>query len=456
MLNKIIKIVLLSFLLISLNACGGSSYSLSIDEEATDTLSRMPASADSLRMVWLVNESTQMAGYTSDFGSEYLRTRASLFQFVMQEFGKEQSEIQLVRRRKQTESISHDAFESLIRYPAQIQHYEVTSENQLVELALELVKDENTLVFLLSNGIMSYNADSVLNNLLATNDEDILLNNIINIHNLPSSAFRKRVLEDKNLGISLFAFESQFDGMYFNAKFIKRGNSLQKALYNINDPKRPFYLWVFGDATRLGELQAKIENQVKPIHTFNWGLSFDSQSTPQFLNTAKSQSQSYLSGNTVQNLDLTSKASITMAIDLSQLPSSLVDSSFLNSESVRTVHGILPATHGRFEPFVVAALDDVDADLVMGKNFTHRVSLDIGPLQTPDIHEARFELVFTSIQDGSWLDTISIADDRDKNETLGKTFGIHILADELDELFNDRSEMFKIKFKVQSDQNNQP
>lgn len=240
-------------------------------------------------------------------------------------------------------------------------------------------------------------------------------------------------LKNKNIGASLYAFNSSFTGTYYTYE----NNKLP-----LNGEIRPYYLWVIGNK----QLVQKFNNQLirlpnfKNTFSMNFGL-FDPSLTVKKHDTFflfKRAGKWVVDGEGVSNALDETPAVTAFAINLRSLPFYAQNLQYLNKH----LKGL--SKNGLFKIKSISYAKDINKALLkpneikIAQNNTHVVLVEI--LNIYD--KGAFLRLLLPIEYDSAYKKLSIMDDRSKDVLNGKTFAFEHLIDGVKEAYDTPDESY--------------
>lgn len=269
--------------------------------------------------------------------------------------------------------------------------------------------------------------------ILSYPDEDIKRNSQINREKAAGglkadikATFNK--LKKRNIGASMFAFNSSFTGTYYtyeNNKLI------------LKDETRPYYLWVIGDKDLVANFKSRLVRlpSLSYFQTIDFGLH-----KPTIAENAHEIFFSYqrignwrVNGKGVAMEGETKPATLAVGLNLRGLPDYVQKVEYLN----KNLKGL--SSNGKFKIKSVRSAKDIDKsklkpnEMKVALNSTHVVVVEAISVYTDNA----FLKLYLPAEVAKDYRSLSIMDDRSPELLNGKTFALEHLIDGVREAYND-------------------
>ncbi|MFN0081405.1 MAG: hypothetical protein ACKVOM_02720 [Ferruginibacter sp.] len=266
--------------------------------------------------------------------------------------------------------------------------------------------------------------------ILSFPDVDIKKNPRVNIENAPSTlrSYMKDVFQKfqkQGLVASMYAFQSQFNGTYFDYKNTK---------IPLTGKNRPFYIWVLGKkdyVQKVNDLLHK-ENSFQPMKEIHFGMSNEAIKNYAVVpSLAMGKQYKVLTPyKEVSEFEVTKTKpqDVFIALNLNGLDGYMQDAKYLQSNLSFPAGGKVTASVVAVKPILdwVGNIKNVkERDLVQSQ-FTHIVQLKVAQMVGT---KADLEMLLPYKSD-NWYEGWSVMDDSNiKTETAPKTFAfVHLVG----------------------------
>lgn len=248
----------------------------------------------------------------------------------------------------------------------------------------------------------------------------------------------------KNISVAVFQFYSDFDGThYYDCKNTKPSPHSGRVMNN-----RPFYIWLFGQKQAIKEvMKLGIIKEYKNANFYNIDyndITYELLPQPRKGHlTINDQNSSF----TCSSISTTKPCMITLGLDLSDMPKSYQDITYLKNNLSISKNSI----NCQINIFDLSSIKtqkgyDEISRIIDDKELTHFITLEFNNLREDDSH---FSLLLKKEKPG-WIDLAHL--ENDSSLTLqqleGKTFSLKYLLGAFERKYpND--ELFQIDFILQ-------
>lgn len=292
---------------------------------------------------------------------------------------------------------------------------------------------------LVSDCILSFpNAAINANRAINKTDANVLRNNIY-------GTFID--LKKKGFATSLYAFHSQFNGVYY---------TYENAPVRLPGTLRPFYVWVIAKKEMLRQFDSRLADisSFQPKHSLHFGLTDGPvrqyHILPQLGRRGgwKKMPVASSGGDTgIQDAEVSKEQPVLFnaVINLDSLPEYAKDLNYLRSYLQLTAPGCHAVFSIRPKSEVNAAKVTADPQRVLLQTSTHSIEVQIDDLKLPS---TTVQLVLP-LQYDTWYTAWSSMDDRYMNASVPQTFALNYLVDGLMQAYNTKyQDYIRLSFTI--------
>lgn len=280
--------------------------------------------------------------------------------------------------------------------------------------------------------------------ILSFSDAEIKKNREINRDNASSTlksdikqTFAK--LKNKNIGATLYAFQSAFNGDYYDYHNTKK---------NISEKQRPFYVWVIGHRDVIGTINKLLQEDAgfKPMQVMDFGAGMTQPIAKVVLfdynKAGKWKPEAGNENTTLKKVDVSDDpAQFAVSIDLSSLPIYVQDPKYLkeNLKVDRNKADLQIMGVEKVEQLKLEKLKKPEQERLFGK--THVITFSLKNLLEKEIATT----VKLPLQFDTWYHQWSTDDDTTLSQRQAKTFAFKYLVEGTKEAFeSDAKNYFSI------------
>jgi hypothetical protein len=282
--------------------------------------------------------------------------------------------------------------------------------------------------------------------ILSHSDQEIRSNKEINKEAAASTlkqgiAFVFQDFKKKGLSSSVYAFQSEFNGDYFNYRNEGRGSNVSEV--------RPYYLWVIAEAENMGEINYQLSgnSSFKPKGELHFGAAVETVS--QFVTypglLAKGQWMTSKDGiYDVKSSKADPGIEFAVGLDLSKLPAYAKEMAYLNK------HLVVSSSEFDVDYSFIEKEAEYEQQL-KGKFIaqyranSHLLTIKLG---NPTLKEGSIDLQLPLRYD-DWYQEWSTDSDLTKSEREGKTFALNHLIEGVISAYTPKYQNFiKLTIKI--------
>lgn len=255
---------------------------------------------------------------------------------------------------------------------------------------------------------------------------------------------------NKQLGVALFKFHSDFNGThYFNKRNNDGVNYKNRPFYDIQLRNRPLYVWVFGERTLVAKLLSKpIFKAYTAAHSYNLPINTTVAGLLKRPKSGKIAINEKSNTLTIKAIEPDKPAKFVIGLDLDK------ESEITRQEVMSGEYRISPEYLE--ELIAVKVLNKVqlysgkikDKSTIENSGFTHFVQLTMKDYD-PMTREIR---ISKSNASPIWLKTTSINDDVKitPKDLEQKTYGFNYIINAFERAYNDTPSQLQLTFEKQS------
>lgn len=287
--------------------------------------------------------------------------------------------------------------------------------------------DSNDISLFVSDCILSYPDDVIR--------KDININQTNAPGDLKSSITRTFLeLKKKNIGASVYAFNSSFNGTYYD---------FQNNKITLNgDTKRPYFIWVLGNRDLLIDFNRQLQeqNMLAPvIFSMDFGLFTKPVDAYSVLFSYERQGKWETDLREVTDIEASEKAKarFAVALDLSTLPLYAQDTNYLRQRLKVSGENVVAQLASVKEIRNIDRNEFKSNEKNVIQHYTH-----IGVLQIPEARKSGTATLTLPLNYDTLYKSMSIMDDRNKSAIAGKTFALEHLIDGVRAAYQDNSQNF--------------
>lgn len=279
--------------------------------------------------------------------------------------------------------------------------------------------------------------------ILSFPDSDIAKNQEINKQEAPN-ALKNNIyttfseLKNKGLATSVYAFNSQFYGTYYNYKNDK---------ININGTRRPFYVWVIADKEILRKFNSTLSgiNTFKPEKYLHFGLNDEAVSKFNIITQIERNfGEGIVEGNEIVGIGTKTKISksnplsICAALDLSTLPDYAAQIPYLQKNLIVNGGGCDISFQVKDKKAVDISKLRSEPQKKVYQNATHII---IFKVESMPLSKSLIDISLP-LQYDSWYKDWSCMDDLELARLESKTFAFEYLINGVKEAYNNINNKF--------------
>ena len=254
---------------------------------------------------------------------------------------------------------------------------------------------------------------------------------------------------NKELGVALFKYHSDFNGTHY---FNKRNNDgvyyKKRPFYNIQLKNRPLYVWVFGNKSLVSKLLSKpIFKAYKEAHSYNLPLAINKSGLLKYPKSGKIAINEKKNTVTIQEIGPKKPARFVIGLDLNKQPDVIIkgiqDGEYnITPKYLEELIKVKVLNKGQLYSYKIK-----DKSIIENSGFTHFVQLTIKDfdLMTQEIKISK------SNATPLWLKTTSINNDIkiSTQDLEHKTYGFNYIINAFDRAYNNDSPQLQWTFTKQ-------